>query len=213
MITAPNANIEYVAIEGDMYVLAHEAKTKRNETFQGAVMDEQFVIFPKMDNDEDIQADYDSYIDGIDDTYGETTIYFIPNQHIQVAKNKVQRILNEWKNQAKHIASFDEGVIYIAYKYTASGMWVFISDHTGNDTFDSASGEIFDDSLNINSVYGVTCNNTTCYITGTSEESSGPDFYNSMLRDKNPIVALMVAEGVVFEDVEEPDDDEDEDDE
>lgn len=39
-------------------------------------------------------------------------------------------------------------------------------------------------------------------MTGTPCESSGPDFYNSMLRAKNPIVELMKSEGVVFEDVE-----------
>lgn len=205
-----DTQIEYVAVHNGMYVLAHEVKTKKHETFQGAVMDEQFVIFQQRPNI-NVEDELDSYINGFDDTYGDTTIYFVPNKDIQSAKQQVQNILNKWKNHGEHIHDFDEGVIYIAYKYTASGMWVFISDHTGNDTFYGVSFEIFDDIANVVSVAdsNIVCNNTTFYVTGTPSESSGPDFYNSLLREKDPIVALMVAEGVIFEDVEEPEDDED----
>jgi hypothetical protein len=201
-----DTQIEYVAVHGGMYLLAHEIKSKKNGTFQGAVMDEQFIIFPVRDNEADTQEDYDFYIDGFDDTYGDTTIYFVPTKDIQVAKDKVQGILSKWKNHGEHILDFDEGVIYIAYKNTASGMWVFISDHTGNDTFYGVSFNIFDDIANVVSVADtdIVCDNMTFYVTGTPSESSGPDFYNSLLRENDPIVALMVAEGIVFEDVDEP---------
>ena len=208
-----DTQIEYVAIDGNYYVLAHEIKSKKNDTFQGAVMDEQFIIFPRKDNVED---EYNSYSDGFGDTYGETTIFFVPNKDVQAAKDQFQKILNEWKNQGKHITDFncEDGVIYIAYKYTASGMWVFISDHTGNDTFYGVSFDIFDDIANVVSVVDsdIVCDNMTFYVTGTPPESSGPDFYNSLLREKDPIVALMVAEGVIFEDVEEPEEDEEDED-
>jgi hypothetical protein len=211
MITATNAKIEYVTVHGNKYILAHEMQTKKNATFQGAVMDEQFFIFRERDNEEDTQLDYDFYVDGFDNTYAENTIFFVPNKYLKAAQNKIKQILNEWKSEGKHFLDFDEGVYYIAYKYTKSGMWVFMNENNGQDTF-FESYKVFDDIATVVGVADtdIVCNNTTLYVTGTPEESSGSDFYNSLLREKDPIVALMMAEGFTFEDVEEPEEEDDE---
>lgn len=113
MHNQPNAKTETVNLSDGRYILVHEIKQKKNETFQGAVMDEQFIIFPKRENEEDVQLDYDGYIDGFSDNYGDTTIYFVPNKDVVAAKSKVEKILEEWKTQGEHILEFDIGVIYI----------------------------------------------------------------------------------------------------
>lgn len=205
-----NAQVEYVTVHGNKYILVHEIESKKNETFQEAVMDEQFFIFRERDNEEDTQLDYDFYSNGFDNTYAENTIFFVPTHYIQAAKNKIQKVLNEWKNNGEHLLDFDEGVYYIAYKYTKSGMWVFMNENNGQDTF-YESFQVFDDIATVVGVADskIVCDNQTLYVTGTPSECSGVDFYNSLLREKDPIVALMVSEGVTFENVEEPEDEED----
>lgn len=203
MLQYPNTKIEQVVVHGNNYILAHEIASQRNDTFQGAVMDEQFVMILAMNNEEDSQAHLESYMDGFDNNYAENTIFFIPHQHVVAAKEKIQKILNEWKDNGDHFLDFYEGVYYIAYKYTPSGMWVFMNENNGQDTF-YESFQVFNDVFDVVGVADtdIECNNTTAYVTVSPSESSGPDFFNALVREQDPIVALMLSEGIVFEDVE-----------
>lgn len=190
-------NIEYVDLDSN-YALVHDTMTRKHQCFQNAQMDEQFIIVAL--GDADTLEEY--ALEGTDDLYGENSIFFVPNNQIDAAKDRMQEFLNQWKSDGEGIRSFDEGVIYIAYKYTPSGMWIFTSDNTYENAFYEESFNIFDDGFQLKGTENEVCDTNTFWVTGTPAESGGVDFYNSLLREGDPITSLMQSEGIVFEGVQ-----------
>jgi hypothetical protein len=193
-------NIEYFSHPDGNYALIHDTNQRKSLCFQKTMIDEQFIIIKLESQTPLTQKEYNYYVGGEDNSYCDNGVFFVPNNQVEAVKIQINKIIEDWKNNnSKYIDSIEEGMCYIALRYTPSGMWVLTYDITNNLAFFENSLKMFD---SFNPVIthieaGLVCNPNTFYATQSAEECGGEDFIGGLKREKDPIVKLMKSEGLI----------------
>lgn len=199
----------FVVNDGN-YALLHEVKQRRSESFQNMMIDEQYVIVGMLESSDiaSYLGDWDPLL-GLDNMYTESLIYFAPNDQASTVRERIEQILSSWSSGTNIFGDLSDTVSYIAFRKTPSGLWIFVSDDCmgGGEPIVTVLSEVCDDLnpvviSNYESDAYQPCSPTTLYFTSTPEESGGPDFINSIARQNNPILQLMISEGLIDSEVD-----------
>ena len=190
-----------------LYAAWHSTQKTVQECFAGIEVDEQFILSAQITQ---MSLPFDDYkkeaILGIDNFYCDSSVFFFPKEDEVTARERIHELIYKWtifEDDQKTIIWHDEevGAIWFSLRSTPNGFWVFVYDGSSQPSLSHA--DLFPDSFfpNMQKSY-------------TNEECSGSDFINSRFREKDPIIELMKAEGIIAADYDPGyDEDEDEDEE
>lgn len=178
------------------YAVIYDNIQKRSECFTNILIDEQIIL--AANSNEAIDEEYvEQTIDGCDNVYPSSVMYFFPNKDAAKAKSIINEMVEQWFNgQDSDIGYSELGDIYIALRHTINGLWVLTYDASTFVAFEKAES-LFDGHFTIVDSYkNKNINLNEPFVAYNVEESSGEAFLQFFKRQKN-LYALMTQEGLI----------------